>query len=73
MQTLPKRKPGKPVTHPPVRNCETGETFETYTEAGEAVNGDRHGVRRCAEGTQRHHHDYHFEFVQEGDDGTSGT
>jgi hypothetical protein len=66
MQTTPsKRKPGRPVTHPPVKNIETGEVYETYTDAAKAVGGDRHGVRRVSEGTQTHHHGFHFEFKED--------
>lgn len=65
MQTLPKRRPGRPVTHPPVQNRETGKVYATYTEAGAAIGGDRHGVRRNAEGIQSHHKGYHFTFKEE--------
>lgn len=57
-------KPGRPVTHPPVKCRETGDIYETYTDAGIAVKGNRHGVRKCAEGTQKHHHGYHFDYVK---------
>jgi hypothetical protein len=60
-----KRRPGRPVTHPPVKNRETGKVYATYTEAGAAIGGDRHGVRRNAEGIQSHHKGYHFVFKEE--------
>lgn len=66
MQTIPnKRRPGKPVTHPPVQNRETGKIYDTYTEAGADIGGDRHGVRRNAEGTQSHHKGFHFNYIEE--------
>lgn len=54
------RKRGKPVAHKPVICKETGKRFITYKEAGESVGGGRDGVRRCCEGTQRHHKGFHF-------------
>lgn len=58
------RKPGKPLQHPPVLNVETGDIFETYTEAAKSINGDRTNVRRVALGTQSQHKGYHFIFVK---------
>ena len=58
------RKPGKPLQHPPVLNVETGDIFETYTEAAKSINGDRTNVRRVARGTQSQHKGYHFIFVK---------
>lgn len=55
-----KRKRGKPITHPKVKCVETGEVYSTYTEAGKAVGGSRYGVRKCCEGTQKHHHGRHY-------------
>lgn len=57
------RKPGRPPTHLAVRNVETGDIFETYTEAAKAIGGDRTNVKRVAYGVQSHHKGYHFEFV----------
>ena len=62
-----KRRPGKPVNHPPVIVKETGEEYDTYTEAAEAIGGDRFGVRKCAEGTQAHNNGYHIEFKEDKD------
>lgn len=62
---MAKRRPGRPVTHPPVQNLEKGLIFKTYTDAAKDVGGDRHGVRRVAEGTQSHHHGYHFKYTKE--------
>lgn len=53
-------KRGRPVTHPEIVHEETGKVFTTYTEAAESIGGSRHGVRRCCEGTQKHHHGNHF-------------
>ena len=58
--SITKRKRGRPITHPKVLNVETGELYHTYTDAGEAIGGSRHGVRRTCEGTQKHHKGYHF-------------
>lgn len=55
-----KRKRGKPVTHPPIVHVESGKVYKEYTQAAEAIGGSRHGVRRCCEGTQRHHHGQHY-------------
>ena len=60
-----KRKRGRPVTHPKVRCIETGEVYTTYTEAGKEVGGSRHGVRKCCEGTQTHHHGRHYIWEEE--------
>ena len=58
------RKPGRPPKHPPILNVETGDIFETYTEAAKTINGDRTNVRRVAYGTQSQHKGYHFIFVE---------
>lgn len=63
-----KRRRGKPVIHPPIEHLETGRVFKEYTEAAESIGGSRHGVRRCCEGTQKHHHGQHFEWIMEGED-----
>lgn len=60
MKPLAKRKRGKPVTHPPIVHVESGKVYKEYTQAAEAIGGSRHGVRRCCEGTQRHHHGQHY-------------
>lgn len=58
-------RPGKPPDHPKVRNIETGEIFDTYTEAAKAIGGDRSNVKRVAYGIQSHHRGYHFEFIDQ--------
>lgn len=58
-------RPGRPINHLPVRNCETGEVFETYTAAGQSVGGSRYGVMKTCWGCQRHHHGVKFEFVRD--------
>lgn len=63
-----KRRPGRPVTHPPVICEETGRIFKTYTEAAESINGWRSSVYRCAIGIQRQHNGYHFSFVDNKED-----
>ena len=62
-----KRKRGKPVTHPRIRCIETGETYDTYKDAGEAIGGSRFGVRKVCEGTQSHHHGRHYEWIEKED------
>ena len=56
-------KPGKPPEHPPVMLLETGDIFETYTEAARFIKGDRSNIKRVASGVQSHHKGYHFIFV----------
>ncbi len=63
MNTQNVKRPGKPPSHAPVLNIDTGEIFDTYTEAAEAINGDRTNVKRVACGVQTHHKGYHFCFV----------
>lgn len=53
-------KPGKPPNHPPVIILETGEIFDTYKDAANAVGGDGSNVRRVVRGIQSHHKGYHF-------------
>ena len=62
---MERRGRGKPVVHPKVRNCETDEIFETYTEAAESVGGSRYGVMKTCWGIQRVHHGVRFEFIEE--------
>lgn len=50
-----KRRRGRPITHPPVRNLKTGKVYSTYTEAALDVGGNRYGVMRAAYGYQRTH------------------
>lgn len=63
-----RRKRGKPVNHPRVINPQTGEEFETFTEAGEACGGNRWGVMRACEGYQRHHRGIKFRYKEEKDE-----
>ena len=58
-----KKHPGKPPAHPPVVVVETGEIFDTFKEAAEAIGGDRSNVRRVAYGVQSHHKGYHFKLL----------
>jgi hypothetical protein len=58
-----KRKRGRPVEHPRIVNLELRKTYHTYTEAAEDIKGSRFGVRKVCEGTQRHHHGYHFRWI----------
>lgn len=48
----PRSRPGKPPDHPPVKVWETGQIFETYSEAGESVGCTRWGVMRCCKGVR---------------------
>lgn len=65
MSTSKHKRPGKPVNHPPIINLDTGEVFETYTEAGQSVGGSRFGVMKCCTGLQSNHYGYKFRFVKE--------
>ena len=58
-----KQRPGKPPDHPKIILIETGEIFDTFTEAAEAIGGDRTNVRRVACGLQSHHKGYHFKLL----------
>lgn len=58
-----KRKRGKPVTHPLIIHVESGKVYKEYTQAAKDIGGSRHGVRRCCEGTQRHHHGQHYIWI----------
>lgn len=57
-------RPGKPPTHPKVLVWETGEVFDTFTEAGDSVGCTRWGVMRCCEGVQDHSHGFHFMYTE---------
>ena len=57
------RRPGRPPDHPPVMLVETGDIFETYTEAAKAIGGDRTNVKRVASGVQSHHKGHRFIFL----------
>ena len=59
---MKEKKVGRPPNHPPIMLVETGEIFETYTEAAKAIGGDRTNVRRVAYGTQSHHKGHRFIF-----------
>lgn len=69
MEKKKRDKPGKPVTHPPVRVWETGDVFETYTEAAESTGCSRWGVMRTCEGVQQHSHGFHFVYDWESEGG----
>ena len=56
----PRSRAGKPPDHPPVKVWETGQIFETYSEAGESVGCTRWGVMRCCKGVQDNSHGFHF-------------
>lgn len=61
------KKRGRPVAHPKVKCVETGDIYDTYKAAGEAIGGSRYGVRKVCEGTQSHHHGRHYIWVTEED------
>lgn len=56
-----KRKPGRPVTHPPVKCLDDGYVTKTYTEMAKHIGGDRVNVMRCCTGLQKKHHGFRFE------------
>ena len=62
---IEKRRPGRPVTHPKVVCAETGEVFDTYTEAASSVDGSRFGVMRCCNGVYKVHKGVHFEHLED--------
>lgn len=62
--------PGKPVEHAPVKHVESGQIYRTYSEAAEAVHGNRWGVRFTAMGIQGSHMGQHFVYVKNKKDGT---
>lgn len=62
------KKRGKPVTHPKILRTDTGEIFETYTEAGDSVGGSRYGVMKCCYRIQRSHKGKKFVFYKEEKD-----
>lgn len=62
---MEKKKPGRPVSHPPVLVVETGMIFPTFTEAAESIGGSRWGVMRCCERVQKNHHGKKFRYVEE--------
>lgn len=64
MDKKSERKRGKPVTHPKIVCVDTGELFDTYTEAANAIGGSRWGVMRCCFKMQKHHRGYHFIFTR---------
>ncbi|MBP5596583.1 MAG: hypothetical protein J6Y02_14450 [Pseudobutyrivibrio sp.] len=68
---MKRKTPGKPPNHSKVMNLETGDIFETFTEAAKAIGGDRTNVRRVAYGVQSHHRGYHFIFLDKNDRITS--
>ena len=59
------KKKGKPVIHPKIIDLDTGKIFDTFTEAGESVNGNRGGVRKCCDNMQEHHKGHHFKYLLE--------
>ena len=56
-------KPGKPPNHPKIVLVETGEIFDTFKEAADAIGGDKANVRRVARGIQESYRGYHFKFL----------
>ncbi len=56
-------KPGKPPAHPPIVLVETGEIFDTFKEAADAIGGDKTNVRRVVYGIQASYKGYHFQFL----------
>ena len=57
-------KKGSTQTHLPIKHIETGKVYNTYSEAAEAVKGNRWGVRYCAMGIQNSHMGQHFKYVR---------
>ena len=56
-------KPGKPPNHPPIVLVETGEVFDTFKDAANAIGGDKANVRRVVYGVQASYRGYHFKFL----------
>lgn len=60
-----KRRRGRPANHPKIRCVENNKVYDTYEEAARDIGGYRTKVRRCCHKLQKHHHDFHFEFINE--------
>lgn len=56
-------KKGRPPGHKPIMHKESGNVYDTYSEAARAINGNRWGVRYTAMGIQSSHKGQHFIFI----------
>lgn len=59
------KKRGRPVTHLPIIDKDTGKIYKTYTEAAIDIHGDRANVYRVAIGIQTHHKGHKFNFLDD--------
>lgn len=58
------KKRGRPVTHPPIVDKDTGKIYRTYTDAAIDIGGDRANVYRVTIGIQTHHKGHIFEYAE---------
>lgn len=62
------KKNGRPPTeNRKVMIVETGEIFNNYREAAEAINGNRSCVYLCLKGYRKRHMGCRFEYIDEED------
>lgn len=59
------KKRGRPVTHPPIVDKDTGKIYRTYTDAAIDIGGDRANVYRVTIGIQTYHKGHKFKFVDD--------
>ena len=59
------KKRGRPVTHPPIIDKDTGKIYRTYTDAAIDIGGDRANIYRVTIGIQPSHKGHKFKFVDD--------
>ena len=59
------KKRGRPVTHPPIIDKDTGKIYRTYTAAAIDIGGDRANVYRVTIGIQTYHKGHKFKFIDD--------
>lgn len=57
------KRRGRHIEHKPIKIIETGEIFETYSDAAKSINGHKGDILLCLRGLRRRHKGYSFMYV----------
>ena len=56
---------GRAIRHPRILDLNTGDLYDTYVEAADAIGGTHDGVYRVCMGTRDNHHGHRYILVED--------
>lgn len=59
-----KNRPGRPINHPPIKINETGEIYDSYSDAAKAINGHKGDILLCLRGHRLTHKGFTFSYFR---------